>query len=141
MAKRLRRKDNLEDLFDQMQNFFDQFQEMGQEFTGLGNTIPVDIKEEDGKVVVTADLPGVQKEDISLKADSDSIEISAESSHEIKEENEKYFKKERSSRRFRRTVSWPTDVDPESIHASYQDGVLEISAEKTVEDSKDIDIE
>lgn len=141
MVKRLDRQDSFNDIFDQMHKMFNQMQSFGRDLD-FRTSVPVDIMEENGKVVVTADLPGVQKEDINLKADEDSIEISAESSAEVKEENEKYLRRERSSRRFRRVVSWPTKIDAESIKAKYDDGVLRVEAEKKEGESGDsIEIE
>lgn len=136
--RRLDRRDDIDDVFDQMQSMFKNFQEFGEELA-FGSNVPVDIKEEEGKIVMSADLPGVEKEDINLKADEEGVEISAESSQEIKEENEKYVRRERSSRSFRRRVRWPTEIDPETITAEYEDGVLNIEAEK--EESEDWDIE
>lgn len=136
--RRLDRRDNIEDAFDQMQNMLKNFQDFGEELA-FGTNVPVDIKEEDEKVVVSADLPGVEKENINLKADEEGLEIVAESSHEYKEENEKYIRQERSSRSFRRRVLWPSEVDPESITAEYEDGVLTVEADK--EESEDWDIE
>lgn len=135
------RRESLDDVFDRMQNVFEEFQDMGKDLAGF-STVPVDIREEDGEIVVHADLPGVSKEDINLKADSERLEISAESSQEITEENEKYLRQERSRREFRRTVAWPVKVDPESVVAEFEDGVLEVTAEKAEDDEgRDIDIQ
>ena len=133
--RRLDRKDGIDDVFDHMQKMFNQFQDIADPRGGM----PINVKEEDGEVVVSADMPGVQKEDINLKADAEGLEISAESSEEIKEENEKYIRKERSSRTYRRKVGWPTEVDPETVSAEYNDGVLTVRADK--EDTKGWDIE
>ena len=137
------RRDHIDDMFDRMQNLFDEFSEKGREMTsvtGFGG-VPIDIQEDNGHIIVKADLPGVTKEDISLKADSDSLEISAEASHEMKEENEKYYKRERHSRSFRRSVRWPKSIDAETVEASYDDGVLTVKAEKSESDGHDIEIE
>ncbi len=135
--RRLRRHDSIDDMFDQMQKMVNQL----QDGKGLGTNIPVDIEEENGTYKITADLPGVQKDEIDLTADKHEINITAESTAEIEEENEKYFRKERTSRTFQRTLSWPTQVDPETINAEYQDGVLTISAEKDEEEGKNIEIQ
>jgi HSP20 family protein len=129
MVKRLDREDGVNNLFDQMHKMFNQMQNFSKDLD-FRTSVPVDIKEEDGKVVLTADIPGVQKDDINLKADEDTVEISAESSQELKEENEKYVRRERSSKSFRRVVSWPTKINAETIHAEYNDGVLHVEAEK-----------
>jgi HSP20 family protein len=140
--RRLARQDDLDDVFKQMEDMFKQFHDKGMSFASeLGGGFPVDIREEDGEFTVSADLPGVEKEDINIKADADGIEVSAESSHEIEEENEKYYRKERSQRRFNRRVDFPQPVDPETIEASYEDGVLTVTAEKDVDEGRDIEIE
>ena len=136
--RRLDRRDDLDNVFDQMQKMFNQF----QDFTDLNAGMPVNVKEEDGKIIVEADMPGIQKEDINLKADSDGIEISAESKEEIKEENEKYLRKERSSRRYRRQIPWPSEVDQDTIKAKYKEGVLKVEEENTGESEEwDVEIE
>ena len=133
---------NSDDIFNQMQDMIEEFQNKGMnlatEFTGH---MPVDVREEDGNLIISADLPGVQKEDIDIKADGQNVQISAEASAEVKEENEKYLRKERSSRRFRRTVQWPKKVDEDTIAAEYSDGVLEITAELEEDDGTEIEIE
>jgi len=136
--RRLRRHDE-KDVFDHMQKMFDEMQEMGKNIVP-GGKMPVDIREEEGDIVLTADLPGIDKEDISLKADEEGLEITAEGSREVKEENEKYIRRERSERRFRRKVQWPVQVDSETVEASYNDGVLEVRAEKDKSEGHDVEI-
>lgn len=140
--RRLKRQDDLDDIFKQMENMFNKFQEKGTDFASeLRPNFPVDIAEEDGEFVITADLPGVDKEEINIKADEESVEISAESSAEVEEENEKYYRKERSHRRLSRHIEFPAKVDAETVEAEYEDGVLTITAEKDVEEGRDIEIE
>jgi len=139
--RRLDRNDRFDDFADQMQKMFNQFQNFGKELD-FRTTVPVNIKEEDNKIVVTADLPGVQKEDISLKADQDGVRITAESEQEIKEENEKYLRQERSSRQYQRKIAWPKTIKPDTIKAKYQDGVLTVEAQKEeTEDNWNVEIE
>lgn len=140
--RRLKRTDGVEDLFDQMQKMFEEVQDTGRglasDFTG---SLPVDIEEEDEEYILTADLPGVEKDEINITGDESSVEISAESEAEMKEENEKYIRRERRSRTFRRTVAWPQPVDPETISAEYDEGVLTITAEKQENGGKTIEVE
>jgi HSP20 family protein len=139
--RRLNRKDG-DDVFDQMQKMFEQFQNKGFNLANdFSQTTPIDIREEDGQLVVSADIPGVEKEEINVKADETQVEISAESNAEVKEENEKYFRKERRSRKFRRTVPWPKNIDPDTVTAEYKDGVLEVSAEISEDGGKEVEVE
>jgi HSP20 family protein len=137
--RRLDRRDHVEDVFDQMQNMLREFQDFGKDLAAP--SVPVDIQEEDGEYTLTADLPGVEKEDINVKADENGVEITAESSQELKEENEKYVRRERSSRTFRRSISWPSPVDPESVSAEYENGVLQVTAESQEDSGRDIEID
>lgn len=137
--RRMHRK-SFDDIFDQMENLFSEFHDMGRDLTQLGN-VPVDLREENGGYKLHADLPGVAKEDINLKVDAEKVEISAESSHEIEEENEKYYRQERSSRSFRRSVRWPSAIDPDTVHAEFDEGVLTVSADKEGSNGRDVEIE
>lgn len=140
--RRLKRADDIDDVFDQMEDLFKQVQQKGMGLANdIGGGFPVDISEEDGTFHLTADMPGVEKEEIDLRADENSVEITAESSHEVEEENEKYYRRERSRRSFSRRVEFPQPVDPETIEAGYEDGVLTITADKAEEDGMEIEIE
>jgi len=83
--------------------------------------------------VVTAELPGVKKEDISIEVKDNILTIRGERSEdsEVKEEN--YYRRERSFGSFQRSFSMPTEVSPESIKASFKDGVLKIEVPKPEE--------
>jgi HSP20 family protein len=63
-------------------------------------TPAVDIKEEEDKLVVTTDLPGINKEDIEINLKEDMLEISAKSGKEKETEEEGYIRKERGYTRF-----------------------------------------
>lgn len=135
------RRDPIDDVVDHMEKLFNEFHDVGKDIAGRSGGVPVDVSEEDGHVILRADLPGVAKEDISLKADSDSVEITAEASTEVEEQNEKYFRKERKARSFRRKIRWPTEIDPDTIEAEFESGVLTVSAETEVSEGRDIEIE
>jgi len=77
----------------------------------------VDVLEEDKDVVVVAELPGVEKEDIKLHATEDHLTISVDTS------DRKYYKE----------LFLPVCVDPASARAVYKNGVLEVRLKKSVE--------
>ena len=135
--RRLKRKDGIDDIYDQMQNMMNTLQ---KNTLDLMRGVPVDIEEDEDSYTLTADIPGVRKEDIDLKADEETLSIAAETSEELEEHNEKYVRRERSQRTFQRTVMWPSKVEPETIEANYEEGVLKVTAEKQEDDSKDIKI-
>ncbi len=96
----------------------------------------IDLIEKDNKIIVKADLPGVNKDNIKIKVDSESISISGEIKKEKKEENETYYKEERVYGKFSRVIPLPAEVDPEKAEAKFENGVLEIIVPKVKESKK-----
>ena len=90
-----------------------------------------DIKEEDGKFVLEADLPGFAKEDIKLNVDNDILTIEAErhSEHEDKDTAGKYIRCERSYGKYSRSFD-VSAIDSEKITATYENGVLALDMPK-----------
>jgi len=86
----------------------------------------VDIYEQDGHLVVKAELPGMKKEDISVTLDQGDLVISGERQAESEVKEEHVYRLERSYGGFYRRLPLPKDVQPEHIEASFKDGVLEV---------------
>jgi HSP20 family protein len=92
-----------------------------------------DIVDKEGELVLTADIPGVNKDDIKINISDGNIEISAETKKEEKEEKEGYIRRERSFGRYFRSYSLPAAVNFEDVKASYKNGVLEVHMPKSEE--------
>ena len=91
----------------------------------------IDVIETDKEVIATAEMPGLEKQDIKLNVSEDRLEISAETKHEEKKEEKGYVYRERRSGSYYRAISLPSPVDPDKSKASYKNGVLEIKMPKT----------
>jgi HSP20 family protein len=91
----------------------------------------VDVYEQENQVVVKAGVPGVKKEDIEVSATEEGVTINGETKHEEEVKEEGYYRKEIRRGSFHRVVPWPVDVDPESVSAKMEDGILTITANKT----------
>lgn len=132
-------RDPFEELAERME---DAFRDIGRQLPGLdAGHIPVDVEERDDEIVVRADLPGVEEDRIDLTVDVDTVRIAASDDMEVAEEGETYVRRERSTRSFRRAVALPAPVDPDTAEASYENGVLTVRVEKTVEGgARDVDI-
>lgn len=93
-----------------------------------------DIKEEDGRYVLEADLPGFEKENIKLDVDNDILTISAErhSEHEDKDKAGNYIRCERSYGSYSRSFD-VSAIDSEKITATYENGVLTLDMPKKEE--------
>lgn len=91
----------------------------------------LDIQDTEDKILVTADIPGVEKEDITINVRGDLLEITAEKKKETEEKGEGYIRRERGYTKFYRRVPLPTEVDPNNVDATLKDGVLRIEMVKT----------
>ncbi len=91
---------------------------------------PVDIYETDLDVVVKAELPGVNKEDIDVTIKENSVHLKAERKEEREDKTESIHRVERFYGRIERVIPLPAEVKPEEAKAEYKDGVLEIRIPK-----------
>ncbi|HEY3308329.1 MAG TPA: Hsp20/alpha crystallin family protein [Desulfuromonadaceae bacterium] len=98
------------------------FRNMLSEYRGPA----IDIYEEEGTIVVKADLPGLSRDDIEVKLYDNNLEISGEKVTEQKTDKSGYLRLERFSGRFNRIIPLPEGLDSEHVDASFNDGVLEI---------------
>ena len=85
-----------------------------------------DIIDTGAELKVVVELPGVVKEDITINATSDSLEISAESKTEKEEKEGEYVYRERGYASFKRILTLPAEGIPEKTEATFNNGVLEV---------------
>ncbi len=101
---------------------------------GLTNWRPVaDIYDHDDKIVIKAELPGVDKKDIHVNLENGVLTLSGERSYENEVKEDNYYRKERSYGKFHRAFTLPAGLDPEKIEAEYKDGILKIEIPKPEE--------
>ena len=86
----------------------------------------VDIKEENDKFILQADIPGVKPEDIEVNMEAGVLTVKGEKKTEAKTEKEGYKRVERTYGSFYRRFSLPDSADGEAISAKCKNGVLEI---------------
>ena len=103
------------------------FKSLFHEAGSYGDISPsVDVYEESGAVVVKAELPGMRREDVSVRLVDNNLIISGEKKTEERVEQKDYLRLERSRGSFTRTLAMPEGIDYEGAKASFRDGVLEI---------------
>ena len=96
-----------------------------------GWTPPVDVHEDKDRITVRAELPGMKKENIEVTVVGDTLTISGERKQEEEKRQGEMYRSERYVGRFQRTISLPTDVDPNKVQATYKDGVLNVVVNKS----------
>lgn len=87
----------------------------------------VEVFERDKQLVIRTDLPGMTKDDINVDISDDSLVIRGERKSEREEDEEGYYRSERSYGSFYRQIPLPRGVNAESATAEFRNGVLEIS--------------
>ncbi len=87
----------------------------------------IDVFERGDRLVVHADLAGLRQDDIRVTTDEGTLTISGERRHEHEHEAGGVYRCERSYGSFHRSIALPEGVDPESIQANFNNGVLEVT--------------
>ncbi len=91
----------------------------------------VDIVDRDDHYEITAEMPGIKKEDIHITLENGVLRLEAETTQETKEEKEgKVIRQERRYGKYVRSFDLGSDVHEEDIDASFENGVLKLSAPK-----------
>ena len=101
-----------------------------------------DLKETDEALVLTMDLPGIRKEDVDISITDDELRVVAERKTETEVAEKDFHKRERTYKRFERSVTLPVNIRVEETKARLAEGVLEITLPKeTVTSRKRISID
>lgn len=133
-------------LLDNWGPFFDvakTLEEFDRMFGGVGRPIglrsvprgtfpPINIYNQDNTAILAAEVPGVDSKDIELTVLGDSVTLKVERNEQTTE-NERFYRKERPTGVFTRTVTLPDSVDPDTVKATYNNGVLKVQMEKAKE--------
>ncbi len=122
-------------MMNDMDRFFDDFgfgrglwpRNWEQSSLATGFTPKVDIFEKDGKLTVHADLPGMKQEDVKVTVEEGMLTIAGERQHQHEHETGGVYRCEREYGSFRRRIALPEGVNPDSIQASFDQGVLEVT--------------
>jgi HSP20 family protein len=90
----------------------------------------MDLVETEDDFVLRADLPGLSEEDVNIELEDNVLTVSGERKAEHEERKEGYYRVERSSGSFARSLTLPEGVNPDAVKASFDRGVLEVRVPK-----------
>jgi HSP20 family protein len=93
----------------------------------------MDLVEDKEHYLLRADLPGVSEDDVKIELDDNVLTISGERRSEHEERKEGYRRIGRASGSFSRSLTLPDGIEPDSIKAHFEKGVLEVSIPKPEE--------
>jgi HSP20 family protein len=123
--------DRLNQLFSVPSGNFGRGSEQGLAFANF--IPPVDIYEDDHNITLQAEIPGVTEKDLDIRLENNVLTISGERKLENEEKKENFHRIERRYGRFTRSFSLPAVVDPESVNADFENGVLKVTIAKREE--------
>jgi len=108
-----------------------------QDFAGDNGTVTaaafapaVDVYENNEKVVLKLDIPGIEEKDLDIRVENQTLSVRGERKFESEEKEENFHRIERRYGSFFRSFSLPTTVDTENVNASYNAGVLKLELKK-----------
>ena len=143
MTRSIRPVDRLESIAERLDDVLPEGEVDTELPSGVLSGVDVDVIDDGDDVVVVADLPGFEKDEISVQADDHRLRVTAESDKK-EEENKEFYRRERTQKEVSRTLTLPVEVEVGETTASYEGGVLSVrlpKAEDEMEEGEEIDIE
>ena len=99
-------------------------------FENRGKDLALDVEETPDAYIVSANLPGISLDDVSVSIHEDVLTITAETGAEQRDENSRMLMRERRYGKFSRSLRFPTIVDGNAVDASFENGVLSVRLPK-----------
>ncbi len=94
---------------------------------------PMDVSEEEDRLVLSAELPGVRREDLDISVQENVLTLTGAKTDEREEKTENYYYAERRYGTFRRSIQLPCAIDAGKVEADLKDGVLRVILPRTPE--------
>jgi HSP20 family protein len=98
--------------------------------------LDMDVYEDNDRIVVKAEMPGMSKDDIQISIADNILTIKGEKKKEEEDTGRDYYRAERAYGAFVRTLPLPAEINPDKVQATFKDGVLEIRLPKSEEAKK-----
>ena len=130
----------IDSLQGEMNRLFSTFFDTPTSRAGNGGTtasrrwIPaMDLVEAGEHFVLKADLPGISESDVNIEVENNVLTIAGERKTEHEEKHEGYYRLERATGAFARSLTLPEGIDAEAVKATFDNGVLEVRIPKPEE--------
>jgi HSP20 family protein len=120
---------------NRMNSLFQDFSRNGENesVTAAGLVPPVDIYEDEHKLVLKIEIPGMRQEELDVRMENHTLTVKGERSFQSEGKEENFHRVERRYGSFYRAFTVPNTINPESIKADYDAGVLRVEFEKKPE--------
>ena len=123
-------------LQNRMNSLFQEFNRSQGEGDSLANTAfvpPVDIYEDEHKIMLKIEAPGMKESDFEVQVENSVLIVRGERKFEKDEKEENFHRIERRYGSFQRSFTLPNTVNPENVKATYDAGILKVELEKRAE--------
>jgi HSP20 family protein len=121
------------ELQNRVNSLFRDFNEGESSMTTSNFSPAVDIYEDEKKIVLKVDAPGMQEKDLDVSVENNTLTVKGERKFEKEEKEENFHRIERRYGSFFRAFTLPTTVETENIDAKYENGVLRLELKKKPE--------
>jgi len=101
--------------------------------TTTGFVPPVDVYEDEHKIVLKLEVPGIKQDDLDVRIENNALTVRGERKFEKEEKEENFHRIERRYGTFFRAFTLPTTVNTESVKANYDSGILKLELDKRAE--------
>jgi HSP20 family protein len=125
--------DSFNQMEQRMQQFFDRPFRLPFIDVDVGWAPSVEVSETNGSIEVTAEIPGVTRDDIEVDLENNILTIRGEKKEEIEEKEKETYLYERFYGSFHRSIALPAAVDEEKVNAEFRNGVLKVRLQKTTQ--------
>ena len=105
----------------------------GDNLTTASFVPPVDVYEDEHQIVLKLEIPGMKQENLDIQLENNNLSVRGERKFEKEEKEENFHRIERRYGSFYRSFTIPNTVNPDSVKADYDAGVLRIQLEKRAE--------
>jgi len=122
-------------LQNRMNSLFQDFARNGENelVTAAGFVPPVDIYEDEHKLVLKIEIPGMRQEDLDVRMENNTLTVKGERNFQSEGKEENFHRVERRYGSFYRAFTVPNTVSPEGIKAEYDAGILRLELQKKPE--------
>jgi HSP20 family protein len=122
-------------LQQRLNNLFQDFSRTNENepVAAAGFVPPVDIYEDEHKLVLKIEVPGVRPEDVDVRMENNTLTVKGERNFQSEGKEENFHRVERRYGSFYRAFTVPSTIDPEGIKADYDAGILRVELQKKAE--------
>ncbi len=131
----------LNTLSREMNRLFEQLPQLNTDTSDLqsnGWAPAIEIKETDSEIVLRAEVPGLNAENLDVQVTRNAVSISGEHRYEKKTEDKGYFHSEFRYGKFQRIVPLPSKVENDQVKAEFKDGILMLTLPKAADERRKV---